>query len=97
MGQLPRMTRGAFSSGSTRWLQIQGEPMAVRTPVGVTVPESNASDVVLNWQRGLSVSHHLLMGTAAGQWTINGVRAHEIEADHTGSFVPVNATITVSP
>src|SRR5262249_28728428 len=34
--------------------------------------------------------------TAAGNWTINGVRAHEIETDHTGIFFPVSAGIAVS-
>jgi hypothetical protein len=60
-------------------------------------PGSNTSDVVLNWQKGLAASHDVPIGTAAGNWTINGVRAHEIETDHTGNFMPVAATITVSP
>jgi hypothetical protein len=58
-------------------------------------PGSNTSDVVLNWQKDLAASHDVPIGTAAGNWTINGVRAHEIETDHTGSFFPVSATITV--
>ena len=65
--------------------------------VRVTSPGSNASAVVLNWQRGLAGSHDVPLGTALGNWTINGVRAHQIEEDHTSSFVPVSATITVSP
>jgi hypothetical protein len=32
-----------------------------------------------------------------GKWIINGVRAHQDEADHTGSFAPLLAAITVSP
>jgi hypothetical protein len=35
-------------------------------------------------------------GIAPGIWTINGVRAHEVETDHTGIFFPVSATISVS-
>jgi hypothetical protein len=65
--------------------------------VRFTSPESNESAVVLNWQRGLAVTHDVLAGIASGAWTINGVRAHQIETDHTGNFFPVFATITVSP
>jgi hypothetical protein len=60
-------------------------------------PGSNESAVALNWQRGLVGSHDVPVGTASGTWIINGVRAHQIETDHSGSFVPVSATITVSP
>jgi hypothetical protein len=60
-------------------------------------PDSNDSAVVLNWQRGLAANHDVPAGIALGNWTINGVRAHEIETDHTGSFFPVNVRITVSP
>jgi len=65
--------------------------------VRFTSPRSNDSAVVLNWQRGLAASHDVSAGIPAGNWTVNGVRAHEIETDHTGSFVPVAASITVSP
>src|SRR5262245_1067022 len=64
--------------------------------VRFTSPGSNNSDVILNWQRGLEVSHDVAAGTVAGRYTINGVRAHEIESDHTGIFFPVSATLTVS-
>jgi len=65
--------------------------------VRFTAPGSNASAVVLNWQRGMALSHDVSPDTAAGNWTINGVRPHEIETDHTGIFFPVSATITVTP
>lgn len=58
-------------------------------------PGSNESAVALNWQKGLSMSHDVPTGSATGTWTINGVRAHQIETDHTGDFFPVSATITV--
>ena len=45
--------------------------------------------VVLNWQRGLAASHDVPIGTASGVWTITGVRAHSIDTDHTGDFLPV--------
>ena len=60
-------------------------------------PGSRTSDVVLNWQRGVTATHEVPIGTASGIWTINGVRPHQIETDHTGNFIPVSATITVSP
>jgi hypothetical protein len=60
-------------------------------------PGSATSDVALNWQTGVVSSHLIPTGIAPGSWTINGVRAHEVETDHTGIFFPVSATITVSP
>jgi Galactose oxidase, central domain len=60
-------------------------------------PKSNESVVVLNWQKGLTASHEMTAEIAMGNWKITGVRAHQIETDHTGSFFPVSATISVSP
>src|SRR5262249_56940859 len=65
--------------------------------VRFTAPESNDSVVVFNWQKGLGANHTVPAGTTSGIWTINGVRAHQIETDHSGKFVPVSAMITVSP
>src|SRR5262249_52767164 len=65
--------------------------------VRLTSPGSKTSAVVLNWQRGLAASHDVPGGITSGSWTITGMRAHEIETDHTGSFFPVSATITVLP
>src|SRR5262249_7952720 len=42
-------------------------------------PGSKTSDVALNWQKGLTQSHAVVVGTAAGTWTITGVRAHQTE------------------
>jgi len=65
--------------------------------VRYSAPGSNEYDVVLNWQKGVSASHTVPAGTALGTWTINGVRAHRDELDHTGVFTPVRVTISVSP
>lgn len=65
--------------------------------VKLTSPGNNVSDVILNWQKGATASHGVAGGSASGVWTISAVRAHEIETDHSGSFVPVSATITVAP
>ena len=55
-------------------------------------PGSNESAVALNWQRGLAQRHDLPAGIAPGAWTINGVRAHLEDVDHTGDFIPISAT-----
>jgi hypothetical protein len=60
-------------------------------------PGSNESAVVLNWQKGLVAIHEAPVGIASGSWGITGVRAHEIETDHTGIFFPVSGRISVSP
>lgn len=86
-------------AGSSYSVNVLGSNLTPETffDIRFTSPESNLSDVVLNWQRGVAASHAVPVGTAPGTWTINGVRAHQIETDHTGSFIPVQATITVSP
>jgi hypothetical protein len=65
--------------------------------VRVRAPGSAADTVVLNYQTGTSANHFIPSGTPTGVWTITGVRAHQDAADSTGNFVPVSATITVSP
>src|SRR5262249_16461533 len=65
--------------------------------VQVRAPGSTTDIVILNWQTGTSVRHSVTAGTVPGTWTTSGVRAHQIETDHTGNFVPISATITVSP
>jgi photosystem II stability/assembly factor-like uncharacterized protein len=60
-----------------------------------TAPGSNDSGVVLNWQTGTAANHSVTAGTTPGSWTITGVRAHQIETDHDGNFVPLSAVITV--
>ena len=86
-------------AGTSYSFNVLGSNLTPETffDIRFTSPESNVSDVVLNWQRGVAASHAVPVGTAPGTWTINGVRAHQIETDHTGSFIPVRATITVSP
>ena len=85
------------TAGASYSVNISGSGLIAETffDVRFTTPGNNAS-VVLNWQRGPAASHAVPVGTASGNWTINGVRAHQIEEDHTSSFVPVSATITVS-
>jgi hypothetical protein len=93
-----RFDRTSVLAGSSYSVNISGSNLTPQTffDVRCTAPGSNASAVVLNWQRGIAASHDVSPDTAAGNWAINGVRAHEIESDHTGIFFPVSATMTVS-
>jgi len=92
-----RFDLAAVTAGGSFSVNISGSGLTEETffDVRFTDPQSHPG-VVLNWQRGLSASHEIPIGTSSGNWTINGVRAHQIEEDHTSSFVPVSATIRVS-
>ena len=94
-----RFDRPSVVAGFPYSAVFSGSDLTAQTffDVRFTAPGSNASAVVLNWQRGMALSHDVSPDTAAGNWTINGVRPHEIETDHTGIFFPVSATITVTP
>ena len=94
-----RFDRTSAVAGSSYSVNVSGSNLTPQTffDVRFTSPGSTASDVVLNWQQGVAESHLIPAGLASGAWTINGVRAHEVETDHTGSFLPVSATITVAP
>jgi len=93
-----RFDRTSVEAGSTYSVNISGSNLTPQAffDVRFSAPRSNASDVVLNWQRGLEVSHDVSVGTVPGSYTIISVRAHEVESDHTGIFFPVSATLTVS-
>jgi hypothetical protein len=85
--------------GSSYSANVSGPNLTPETffDVRFIMPGSSESAVAVNWQKGIVEIHDVPAGTASGAWTINGVRAHRIETDHTGNFVPVSATITVSP
>src|SRR5215831_2159149 len=93
-----RLDRSSIAVGMSYSTTISGSNLTPLTffDVRLTSPGSSRSAVVLNWQRGIVESHEVPAGLAAGKWTINSVRAHEVETDHTGIFFPVSATITVS-
>jgi hypothetical protein len=92
-----RFDRTDAVAGSYHTLTISGSNLTPETYFDVRFNTGSETSVVLNWQRGLTVSHSVSAGTAPGNWTINGVRAHQEEADHTGDFSPLNATITIVP
>jgi len=91
--------RTNVAAGSSFLAKFSGSNLTSQTffDVRFTAPGSNASSVALNWQTGVASSHDVPPALALGNWTINGVRAHEVETDHTGIFFPVSATITVVP
>ena len=93
----------SFDSTSTRigsayTATISGSNLTNQTffDVRFRAPGSVADNVASNWQTGLSASHSVPAGLPTGAWTITGVRAHQDASDHTGSFVPLSTTITVS-
>jgi hypothetical protein len=94
-----RFDRTDVDAGTSYAVSISGSNLTPETffDVRFSILGSDTYAVALNWQRGLTVSHSVAAGTAAGSWTINGVRAHQEEADHTDDFTPFNTTITVSP
>jgi Galactose oxidase, central domain len=94
-----RFDRANVAGGSSYSVDVSGSNLTSETffDIRFTSPGTNGSDVVLNWQRGVTAGHDVPASTALGIWNINGVRAHQIETDHTGNFFPVSATVTVLP
>jgi hypothetical protein len=91
--------RTSVVPGTSYSFNVSGSNLAPQTLFDVRyfAPGAKESAVVLNWQTGTTAIHEVPTGTASGIWTINGVRAHQIETDHTGNFAPVSAAIAVSP
>ena len=97
VGKSLRFDRPVVVAGTSYAVYISGANLTPQTyfDVRFTSPGADESAVVLNWQQGLLAIHGVDAGVAAGTWTITGVRAHEIETDHTGNFFPVTAAIAV--
>jgi hypothetical protein len=87
------------AAGTSYSVKVSGSNLTAQTlfDVRFSPPGSNTYIVALNWQRGVVASHDVPAGTTLGKWTLTGIRAHEDEADHNGSFSPLSAAITVSP
>ena len=94
-----RFDRTNVSAGNSFTANCAGSNLTSQMffDVRFTAPGSNLSKVSLNWQAGLTSAHSIAPSVAPGVWTINGVRPHRFERDHTGNFFPVTATITVIP
>jgi Galactose oxidase, central domain len=92
-----RFDRTSVVAGSTYSAVISGSNLDADTffDVRFRSPVSDRDRVVLNWQVGLTQNHGVLVDTPIGSWKISGVRAHQVEEDHTGMFFPVSATLSV--
>jgi photosystem II stability/assembly factor-like uncharacterized protein len=58
-------------------------------------PGSTVDEEALNWQTGPAAVHGIPAGMGLGTWIVTGIRAHEDPADHTNSYFPASASITV--
>ncbi len=87
------------AAGGSETATFSGSNLTAQTyfDIRYRTPGSAAENVALNWQTGVSAGHALPAASAVGTWTITGVRAHEDQADHTGTYVPVSATMTIVP
>jgi hypothetical protein len=90
--------RSSVAPGSSYIVNISGSNLTADSffDIRFRIPGSALDQVVLNWQRGTSSAHVVPVDIATGVWTVTGVRAHQLETDHTGIFFPASATITVS-
>ena len=59
-------------------------------------PGSTVDQETFNWQMGTVGTHPIPADTAAGIWTVTGVRAHLYQTDHTGSYTNVSVDLTVT-
>lgn len=91
-----RFDRSSVVEGASYVVTFGGQNLASETffDVQFTAPDGS-SDIALNWQQGAIGSHDAVAGTAVGSWTITGVRPHDFEADHSGNFFAVSATIAI--
>ena len=91
--------RTTIAAGFSYTATLSGSNLNAQTffDVRFRVPGSTLDQEALNWQRGTSGGHIIAFGTATGIWTVTGVRAHQLETDHTAGFIPVSKTISVSP
>jgi hypothetical protein len=90
--------RSSVAPGSSYIVNISGSNLTAESffDIRFRIPGSTLDQVVLNWQRGTSNAHVVPVDLATGVWTVTGVRAHQLETDHTGNFFAVSATITVA-
>lgn len=85
--------------GSTVTATFAGANLSAQTYFDVRFrrPGAATDEIAQDWQQGPSATHNIAAATAAGIWRITGVRAHRAVNDHSGSFIPVPATLTVVP
>ncbi len=67
-----------------------------RFDIRFRAPGSTIDQQAFNWQKGASGNHPVPANTAAGTWSITGVRAHQDEASHIGSYTSVSVSLIVA-
>ena len=84
--------------GETLTATFAGANLSAQTYFDVRVrrPGAASDEVVTNWQQGAFGTHNIPGTTPTGTWRITGVRAHRDANDHTGSFIPVTASLAAS-
>ena len=84
-------------SGSSFTARVAGTGMDENTYLDLRfrAPGNTIDEVVLNWQQGAMAGHNLPRNTRLGVWTVTGARAHQDRDDHSGSFDPAAADLTV--
>jgi hypothetical protein len=94
-----RFDRSTVGSGESVAATFLGGGLTDETyfDVRFRVPGSTTNEVAFNWQQGTSAQHTILSGTASGEWTVTGVRAHQNKDDHAAEFDPVSGVLKVSP
>ena len=103
LGLLPlsRLNRQSGRSEPSDWFAPNGVRVSCR-PSSATYfdvrfrpPCSDKDEVALNWQRGVTESHRVPVGSPTGVWTITGVWAHQDINDHSSDFAPSSTTLLV--
>ena len=85
--------------GTTVTATLAGANLSAQTYFDVRFrrPGATSDETVQNWQQGTSGNHNIPETTPTGTWRVTGVRAHRDINDHTASFVPSAASLTVVP
>ena len=92
------LTPASASAGASFSATFAGPSLTSQTyfDLRFRAPGSTVDQEAFNWQRGTSGNHSIPAGSALGTWTITGVRAHQDETDHSGSYTNMSVTITVT-
>jgi hypothetical protein len=60
-------------------------------------PGTSFEQIVLNWQKGMSIRHNMTASSSPENWIITGIRAHRDQWSHSDKFMPVNITLHLAP
>jgi uncharacterized delta-60 repeat protein len=87
--------RFTIATGSSYSANFSGVNLTDETffDVRFTAPGNTDSNVALNWQKGPTANHSVPAGISSGIWTVDGVRAHQTETDHSANFLRVSGAL----